>query len=138
VGKKKWPGWHHPVQTRPVQTAELTLEHKSYRSGPLPPPAELKEYDHVSPGLGERIVVMAEKEQDFRHADATRVRQMQEKILPRGQIFGFVLSLAIILGGILLIMFDKPTSGFISILAGIATVAGPFFYRVHQEKKQQG
>jgi uncharacterized membrane protein len=143
VGKKKWPGWQSPIQTRPVQTtagfpatAELTLQHKSY-TGPLPPPEDLKEYDQVSVGLANRIVEMAEREQQFRHSDTITVRKIQEKVLPRGQIFGFILSLVIILGGILLIMSDKPTSGFISILAGIATVAGPYFYRVHHEKKQQ-
>lgn len=80
---------------------------------------------------------MAEKEQSFRHQDTADVRIIQGKIMGRGQIFGFVLSLAIVFGGILLIMSDKPTAGFVAILAGIGTVAGPFFYRVRSERKQQ-
>jgi len=117
-------------------TAELTLQAKHFE-GPLPPPEQLKQYEEVSPGFAERIVQMAEKEQDFRHRDTDRIRGMQRKIIGRGQVFGFILSLVIILGGILLIMSDKPTSGFISILTGVATVAGPFFYRMHREKKEQ-
>jgi uncharacterized membrane protein len=120
----------------PSRVSQLTLEAKRFE-GPLPPPADLKQYDDVSPGFAERIVQMAEKEQDFRHRDIDRIRSMQRKIIGRGQVFGFILSLTIILGGILLIMSDKPTSGFISILTGIATVAGPFFYGVHREKKEQ-
>ena len=120
----------------PSGVSQLTLEAKRFE-GPLPPPADLKQYDDVSPGFAERIVQMAEKEQGFRHRDIDRIRGMQSKIIGRGQVFGFILSLTIILGGILLIMFDKPTSGFVAILAGIATVAGPFFYGVHREKKQK-
>jgi hypothetical protein len=32
-------------------------------------------------------------------------------------------------------MPDKPTSGFIAILAGVATVAGPFLFRVPRKDK---
>ncbi len=117
------------------RVSELTLEAKRFE-GPLPPPADLKQYDEVSAGFAERIVQMAEKEQDFRHRDTDRIRGIQRKIIGRGQVFGFILSLAIILGGLLLILLDKPTSGFIS-MTGIATVAGPFFYGAHREKKQQ-
>ncbi len=143
MGKKKWPQHRQPTQANPMPTAiayprvsELTLEAKRFE-GPLPPPADLKQYDEVSAGFAERIVQMAEKEQDFRHRDTDRIRGIQRKIIGRGQVFGFILSLAIILGGLLLILLDKPTSGFISILTGIATVAGPFFYGAHREKKQQ-
>lgn len=79
---------------------------------------------------------MAEKEQDYRHGDGSTRREIQGKLLTRGQIFAFVLSLAIVIGGIMLIMMDKPTSGFIAILSGIAVVAGPFFYARRFRKKQ--
>ena len=35
--------------------------------GPLPPPALLKEYDKVKPGLADTIIAMAQTEQDHRH-----------------------------------------------------------------------
>lgn len=71
---------------------------------------------------------MAEKEQVHRHSDTNDRRTIQGKLMKRGQIFGFLLSLAIMLGGFCLVWLDKPTSGFVAILAGIATVAGPFIY----------
>lgn len=140
MGKKKWPGYRQPTQAQSVpavhpSVSELTLEATRFE-GPLPPPEQLTQYEQISPGFAERIIQMAEKEQQFRHRDVGEIRVIQKKFLSRGQVFGFILSLAIIVGGILLIMSDKPTSGFISILAGIGTVAGPFFYRVHREKKQ--
>ncbi len=70
-------------------TAELTLQAKHFE-GPLPPPEQLKQYEEVSPGFAERIVQMAEKEQDFRHRDTDRIRGMQRKIIGRGQVFGFI------------------------------------------------
>ena len=37
-------------------------------SGPLPPPKMLNDYELVTPGFAERIVTMAEKEQNHRHS----------------------------------------------------------------------
>lgn len=49
----------------PVATAKIATRHKSFE-GPLPHPEILKRYDEIVPGLAERIVAMAEKEQDAR------------------------------------------------------------------------
>jgi uncharacterized membrane protein len=73
--------------------------------GPLPPPEILKQYDMIIPGLAERIVSMAEREQ--RHVHELRHQQLQfEKsahtlqmqYFGRGQWFAFIL--AIIFGSI--------------------------------------
>jgi uncharacterized membrane protein len=144
VGKKKWPGYRQPSQGQTVPTiatshpsvSELHLEATRFE-GPLPPPEQLAQYQQISPAFAERVVQMAENEQNFRHADIQVIRGIQQKIIGRGQVFGFIISLAIIAGGILLIMSDKPTSGFISILAGVSTVAGPYFYRTYTERKQK-
>jgi uncharacterized membrane protein len=37
------------------------------RSGPLPPPSELQEFEKISPGAAARIIEMAEREQAHRH-----------------------------------------------------------------------
>lgn len=138
MAKKNWI--HQPKaaaqsQIRHPSVAEMTLEARSFQ-GPLPHPEQLAQYAQISPAYADRIITMGEKEQESRLADAALVRRTQGKILTRGQIFGFILSLAIIVGGIMMIMADKPTSGFISIIAGIGTVAGPFLYRMHREKRQ--
>jgi uncharacterized membrane protein len=36
--------------------------------GPLPPPDQFKDYEAILPGSADRILKMAEKEQDHRHA----------------------------------------------------------------------
>ena len=98
------------------------------RTGPLPPPSDLAQYEQISLGFADRIMSMAEREQTHRHKDTDDRLVIQGKLAKRGQIFGFILSLVIILGGLGLVWMDKPTSGFVAILAGIATVAGPFIY----------
>ncbi len=37
--------------------------------GPLPHPGTLRDYETIVPGSGERIIAMAEKEQNARHQD---------------------------------------------------------------------
>lgn len=48
------------------QLAQVETTMVSAFSGPLPPPEALAEYEKVCPGLAERIVVMAEREQRIR------------------------------------------------------------------------
>jgi len=52
--------------------------------GPLPPPEMLAEYESTLPGLAEKIVSRADKEQDFRH-EATRYEQETEQKVLRYQ-----------------------------------------------------
>jgi uncharacterized membrane protein len=66
------------------------------RSGPLPSPEDLARYDMVLPGCAERILRMAEANSAHRH----RIEQMavggNVTAQLRGQIFAFVLALAIL------------------------------------------
>jgi uncharacterized membrane protein len=79
------------------------LEIQARYSGPLPPPKYLEEYNRISPGSAEKIIIMAEKQSEHR-------RRMEEKFLDgqlsdakgdrferkRGQIFGFIISVVCI------------------------------------------
>lgn len=47
-------------------TVEQQVSHQQY-SGPIPPPSMLSDYDKVKVGFAERIVSMAEKEQEHRN-----------------------------------------------------------------------
>lgn len=71
-------------------------------SGPLPPPEFLSAYKDILPGSPERILVMAEKEQQHRHdVDDTVVKStMLQRLL--GQILGSLL--AFFFGGASLVL----------------------------------
>lgn len=81
---------------------------------------------------------MAEKEQEHRHQQDELRWPAQKKLLSRGQVFAFILSLSIVSGGIWLLLQDKPISGFVTLLGAIGVVAGPFIYQMRWRKKQAG
>lgn len=62
-------------------------------SGPLPPPEDLEKYNKAVPNAAERIIQMAEKEQENRHSLQQTELQYRMKLEMRGQILGFVLAL---------------------------------------------
>ena len=55
-----------PDETPDLPENPGTLVHAEHWSGPLPPPAALQRYDEVLPGAAERILAMAETEQQHR------------------------------------------------------------------------
>lgn len=71
MGKKKWPSFKQAGQPQAAahpSVSELTLEARQF-TGPLPPPEQLLQYEQISPGFADRIVTMAEKEQENRHGE---------------------------------------------------------------------
>ncbi|MBI5270151.1 MAG: DUF2335 domain-containing protein [Burkholderiales bacterium] len=90
----------------------------AFRQGPLPAPDDLAEYDRLLPGAADRIISMAEQEQqhrmecnllamhaDIQHRDATLA--VQDRVAKgafasdmAGQILGAVIALAALAGGI--------------------------------------
>ena len=57
-----------PPQER-LEAIELVRSTTLSHSGPLPAPQDFREYDQVLPGSAERILSMAEKEQQIRESD---------------------------------------------------------------------
>lgn len=89
--------------------------------GPIPHPSTLLEYDNVAPGLAERIVVMAEKEQSHRFECDKALINEPIKATKRGQWMGFVIAALCICASFVLALL-----GF-EVVAGIiggATVVG--------------
>lgn len=85
-----------------LPTGQSTIQFGvQHYSGPIPPATELERYERVHPGLADRIVQMAEREQAHRHSfDAeTMRRDFDEGRL--GQIFALLIGLtAILVGGV--------------------------------------
>jgi uncharacterized membrane protein len=72
-------------------------------SGPLPPPAALEQFERSSPGAAGRILDMAEREEDHRHAQEQAMLDSDVAARTRGQWMAFLVALVIIAGGIWLI-----------------------------------
>ena len=61
-------------------------------SGPLPPSAELQRINEIVPGGADRLLCMAEKEQDQRIADAQKEQKHRFEETKRGQYLGWGLA----------------------------------------------
>ncbi len=65
---------------------------KSY-SGPLPPPEDLREYEHIQKGAADRIIVVLEKQVEHRIEQESKIVDNEHDLSKRGQYMGFVLCL---------------------------------------------
>ncbi len=95
-------------------------------SGPLPPPAALEQFERSSPGAADRILSMAEKEEEHRHEQERGMLKSDTSARSRGQVMAFLLALITILGGIWLISDGKGIEGLIAVLTPLAGLVGLF------------
>jgi len=102
-------------------------------SGPLPHPRILEQYDEVLPGLAERIVTMAEKEQGHRHAMDRGIMGL----FSRGQWFGFIMGIVTLLLGSWLLYEGRDLSGFGIVIVGIGSIIASLLFGRQKEKQQR-
>lgn len=89
-------------------------------SGPLPPPGILHAYDEVVQKGAERIMSMAEDEQDHRHEIERRYLDLAKW----GQRFGFLIGFGALISGTYLIATGHSVSGLIALIAVAGGVVG--------------
>jgi len=82
-------------------------------SGPLPPPSYLRDYETIIVGAADRIIAMAEKEQNHRH-DWERSALRNTTI---GLWFGFFIALGLLGGAIYSVSVGQP------VIAGVFLTA---------------
>ena len=121
-------------------------------SGPIPPPVLLKEYNAIDPSFAERIMLMAEREQTHKiNIDNANIALQKEtaksrhKIITtqgnqilRGQIFGFVIAVLILVLAFVLIFYNYPLTGFSLIILDVAAIISAFmFSNLSKPKKKR-
>lgn len=102
------------------QGGGLTIQHQIH-AGPLPAPEQLQAYNSVVPGLAERIVAHAEREQKHRQAMECRAISMPHREAVIGQVFGLIIGVTGIVAGAWLIDRGHDVAG--SLFAGGTLVA---------------
>lgn len=70
--------------------------------GPIPPPEVLQGYENVQQGFGDRILRMAERQQDHRIKCEDKVVQESTTQSKRGQWFGFIIAILFLSGALAL------------------------------------
>jgi len=92
--------------------------------GPIPPPSILRGYDEIIPDGAERIMTMAEDEQDHRHD----LEKRQIGLFERGQWFAFILGLVTVGGGTYLLATDHDLTGFGALLIGLGSIVSSLLF----------
>lgn len=102
--------------------------------GPLPLSSELKNYEMIVPGAGERILKMAENESAHRHnielnVMTANIMLANKKANERwtGQIFAFIIAITCIGAGIWFIALGKSLAGTIFSGSGLFSVLAVFY-----------
>lgn len=110
-----------PDQGRQLLSVQVETTSSRSFSGPVPPPEVLRDYNNVTPGLADRIVHMAESEQQHRHSLQSEALHGNISEVKRGQNYAFIICLVLIIGSILLILNGYPITG--TVFAGVTIVA---------------
>jgi len=104
--------------------------------GPIPPPEILLKYNDALPNAAERIVAMAESQLTHRQALERQVIDSNCKAQQRGPIYGLVVCLSAIGGGIYLIHSGQSAAGLVSIISALTGLAIVFISGKAMQQKQ--
>lgn len=114
------------AKTSKNQIIEQTLSIE--RSGILPAPEELEQYEKFYPGITKVLIDEFQKQSSHRIKLESMAVASGIQNSKRGQIFAFILALIVIVGGFALIFLGKNIIGMTAVLGSIATLAGVFIY----------
>ena len=107
-------------------------------TGPIPPPEVLIKYNEALPTAAERIVAMAESQLKHRQELEKQVIESGCRAQQRGPIYGLIVCLAAIGGGVYLIHSGQSVAGLVSIIGAIGGVTIVFITgKVFQQKQLQ-
>lgn len=114
-----------------------SIEVTSTWSGPIPPPDALRTFNEIVPGSAERIFVMAERQLDHRMRMEETVVRGDSRRSYLGLIAGFMLSVAIIAGGVILVVNGHDWAGGLLVVVNILGLAGAFVYGTHSRRAER-
>lgn len=108
------------------QVLVMIQRRQEYYEGPLPHPQLFREYEDILPGAADRIITMAERQQEHRMQLEKIAISGQVKSNGRGQIFGFVTFIFGLFISIAFAYFGMYTFAGILATSTLATVVGLF------------
>lgn len=80
-------------------------------AGPLPHPSIMQEYESIVPGAAQRLLNMAEKQQEHRMRMETKLVSTGVRRIIFGQIFGFIIGFIGTAGSLYLVYLGHDTAG---------------------------
>ena len=119
-------------ENAPANVREEFLSAQLSVSSPLPIPSSFREYDKVLPGSAERILKMAENEQNGRRDWDRAALDGALKENARGQYLGATLNVIFAIVAVILAMYDREISA--SAFAVACAVSGIFHFKSWRPK----
>ena len=114
-----------PKSTQQDETVRI-IQQLSHFSGPLPSPENLLNYDRIIPGTANRIIEMAEKNQEQRlYVDRIMAESDVKKSL-RGQIFGFAVAVIAFTVATICAFLNQKEIGIASIGFSLVSIVSTF------------
>lgn len=98
-------------QNRPPEKSPVIIQRTEGFAGPIPHPDILKGYEVVCPGAAERIIKMAELEQNHRHTIETHGQKSYINNERIGMVFALLICLIAFCGGFFCILHGQPIPG---------------------------
>lgn len=96
----------------------------------------LEQYEHVLPGLADRLVTRMERQTDHRHGLENRKLNSDITNEKRGQVFALIIALVSIIGSFALIWAGKDSSGISLFITTFAALVGVFIYGRYNQNKE--
>lgn len=126
-----------------ILSGNLTLKQQksvtqtqTFHQGPLPPAHEFEKYEQIQPGMADRIMGMAEKEQNYGHERDRKIIDGTFVLKKRAQLFAFILSIIFIIGGFIMIFQNEKTPGYILSGIGLVSLVSQFLGSAFSKKEK--
>jgi uncharacterized membrane protein len=118
------------------------LAHRSQQvtqsfSGPIPPPEILKAYDEIEPGTARRILAQAEMQTAHRIEIEKTSINSEIRRSNWGLVAGFVVAMASIVGGCLLVWAGHDVAGATIATGSVVALVGVFVYGTATRQKER-
>jgi uncharacterized membrane protein len=118
-------------------SGELVFQSYGF-TGPIPPPGILAGYDKALPNGADRVMKMAEREQEHRHKMEDTIVGKESFEKRAGLVFAFSLStLTLLLSAYLLIFTEKSGPGLTLFILEFAALAGAFLGARNRQEREE-
>ena len=118
--------------SRPNQLVSETTTMEAGFEGPLPPAQMYAQYESAYPGTAERILKMAEQQQQHRMGWENKVRDNGDKAEQRGQWMAFALAMASIGGAVICGVYGQTSPAIALAIISVSGIAGRLLGRRSQ------
>lgn len=129
------------IEDLPDHQRRKAVEHLVQKTeifvGPIPSPSHLMEYEKIGTGFADRIIAMAEKEQNHNIEMNKEAQRLAARDSKMGMIFSLITILSTLLAGTILILNGKSVEGLVSLLVGLGTIVSLFTKSYLEKSKEE-